>query len=77
MNRPIVVDAVVNGTTIVVEGKTYEAHPNPDSDCGWVRSSVCAFYPRIDSCHTIPCLATQMRRLGNNDRKDVIWLEKA
>jgi cellulose synthase/poly-beta-1,6-N-acetylglucosamine synthase-like glycosyltransferase len=77
MIKPIVVDSFVNSTTIVVEGVTYEAHHNQESDCGWYSKQVCAFYSRIESCHTIPCLASQMRRLGNTDRKDVVWLAKA
>jgi len=77
MIKPIIVDAVVNSTTIVVEGVTYEAHHNPESDCGWYNKQVCAFYPRIDSCHTIPCRASHMRRIGNTTRVDVIWLAKA
>ena len=73
----LVIDTVVDPSTIVVEGITYEAHPCPYLDCGTHDNNVCAFYSRIESCHTIPCLATEMRRLGNNDRKDVMWLEKA
>ena len=73
----LVIDEIIDPHTIVVEGIAYEAHPNPESDCGKHDNNVCAFYSRTESCHTIPCLATQMRRLGSNDRKDVIWLEKA
>ena len=75
----LVIDEIIDSHTIVVEGVTYAAHHDPDSCCGMGidTETVCAFYERIESCHTIPCLATQMRRLGNNDRKDVIWLEKA
>lgn len=73
----LIIDKVIDSHTIVVEGITYEAHPCPYLDCGVYDTSMCAFYDRDESCHTIPCLATEMRRLGNNDRKDVMWLEKA
>ena len=73
----LVIDEVVDQRTIVVEGITYEAHPCPESDCGKRDNSVCAFFSRTESCCHIPCFATHMRKLGNNDRKDVIWLEKA
>jgi hypothetical protein len=71
----LVIDEILDPHTIVVEGITYAAHPY--RDCGVHDNSVCAFFSRTESCHTIPCLANQMRKLGNNDRKDVIWLEKA
>jgi len=73
----LVIDEVIDPHTIVVEGITYEAHPNPESDCRSRDNSVCAFFSRTEPCHHIPCFATHMRKLGNNDRKDVIWLEKA
>ena len=75
MNK-LIIDEVIDPHTIVIEGITYEAHPCPESDCGTHDNNMCAFYNRTESCHTIPCLATQMRKLGNNDHKDVIWLEK-
>jgi hypothetical protein len=74
----LVIDEVVSPDTIVVTGKTYIAHQDPSSGCG-LSSRIpgkCAFYSSPISCRSIPCTASQLRRIGNTNGKDVVWLAK-